>query len=78
MVTMTTVGYGDDIPVTMVGKIIASLCMLTGILFLAFPIILVGAEFEKYPPALTVSLALSLTFGPTPLTILWDALALLP
>jgi hypothetical protein len=45
IVTITTVGYGDTYPVTWLGKIIGGLTMLMGILVLAFPISLLGANF---------------------------------
>jgi len=47
IVSMTTVGYGDDVPVTPAGKIIASLTMMTGMLILALPISVIGSNFQK-------------------------------
>ena len=44
--TLTTVGYGDVFPLTWQGKIMGSLCMLSGILVLALPIVLVGNAFK--------------------------------
>ena len=37
IVTLTTVGYGDIAPLTAVGKLIASLAMLTGYSIIAVP-----------------------------------------
>ena len=45
MVTMTTVGYGDMSPVTPGGQFVATLTMITGLLVLALPITVVGANF---------------------------------
>lgn len=47
VVTMTTVGYGDNYPVTPVGKIIAVFTMISGIIILALPITVIGTNFSK-------------------------------
>jgi len=47
VVTMTTVGYGDCYPITLVGKIICMFTMLSGVLILALPITVVGSNFQK-------------------------------
>jgi hypothetical protein len=44
---MTTVGYGDDYPVTPLGKFIASLTMMSGSLILALPISVIGSNFQR-------------------------------
>jgi len=43
--TVTTVGYGDVYPVTVPGKMIASLTMLTGIIMIALPVGIVATAF---------------------------------
>eukprot|EP01059_Diplonema_ambulator_P006336 TRINITY_DN1607_c0_g1_i3.p1 TRINITY_DN1607_c0_g1~~TRINITY_DN1607_c0_g1_i3.p1 ORF type:complete len:890 (+),score=174.24 TRINITY_DN1607_c0_g1_i3:394-2670(+) len=45
IVTMTTVGYGDMVPVTALGKMVGSLSMMLGIMFMAMPIAIVGSYF---------------------------------
>ncbi|KAJ9451529.1 Potassium voltage-gated channel protein Shaker [Diplonema papillatum] len=45
--TLTTVGYGDDVPVSPLGKLVASVAMLTGIFVLAFPVILISYNYSK-------------------------------
>jgi len=47
LVTMTTVGYGDAVPYTPAGKIVATFTMISGLLILALPITVVGSNFSK-------------------------------
>ncbi len=47
IVTITTVGYGDIAPVTILGKILASMIMLTGFAILAVPTGFVTAELTR-------------------------------
>ncbi len=47
IVTVTTVGYGDIIPTTVLGKIISSLAMITGYAIIAVPTGIVTAEITK-------------------------------
>ncbi len=44
IITLTTVGYGDMVPVTIAGQFIASIIMLTGYSIIAIPTGIVGAE----------------------------------
>jgi len=47
IVTMTTVGYGDQYPITGWGKLIGCITMFTGLLVIALPVIIVGGNFEQ-------------------------------
>jgi len=47
IVTITTVGYGDVAPVTVLGKMMASVIMLTGFAILAVPTGVVTAELGR-------------------------------
>lgn len=47
VITITTVGYGDIVPVTVVGKFIASLMMLMGYSIIAVPTGIISVEIAK-------------------------------
>ncbi len=45
--TVTTVGYGDSIPISALGKIVASITTLLGIGVIAVPIGIIAAGFTE-------------------------------
>eukprot|EP00753_Platysulcus_tardus_P001233 PLAT11195.1.p1 GENE.PLAT11195.1~~PLAT11195.1.p1 ORF type:complete len:962 (-),score=537.95 PLAT11195.1:1455-4340(-) len=45
VVTMTTVGYGDQVPVTTAGRLVTCMAVIAGVLFLAMPFTIVGNNF---------------------------------
>lgn len=47
IVTLTTVGYGDVVPQTMVGRMIGALTMVMGLIVLALPIAIVATSFAE-------------------------------
>ena len=47
LVTMSTVGYGDLYPTTGGGKVVASLCILCGVVMIAMPISIIGTTFTR-------------------------------
>jgi voltage-gated potassium channel len=49
IVTMTTVGYGDLVPQTSIGKVLASLIMLIGYGIIAVPTGIVTVELARAP-----------------------------
>ena len=47
IVTITTLGYGDVTPVTLVGRLIASVTMVTGYVMLGLPVGIVATAFSE-------------------------------
>ncbi|KAJ9445599.1 Potassium voltage-gated channel protein Shaker [Diplonema papillatum] len=47
IVTVTTVGYGDIVPVTLLGYVVGISAMFCGLLIVAFPIIIIGSKFTE-------------------------------
>nr|WP_309486549.1 cyclic nucleotide-gated ion channel [Ancylobacter mangrovi] len=45
MATVTTVGYGDTYPVTLAGRVVAALTMITGIIMIALPVGIIATAF---------------------------------
>eukprot|EP00753_Platysulcus_tardus_P013838 PLAT3874.2.p1 GENE.PLAT3874.2~~PLAT3874.2.p1 ORF type:complete len:967 (+),score=427.38 PLAT3874.2:68-2968(+) len=45
LVTMSSVGYGNVVPLTMMGRAVTVIVMLFGVLYLAMPLTIVGSNF---------------------------------
>jgi voltage-gated potassium channel len=47
IVTLTTVGYGDVVPITTAGRVIAGITMLAGLMMLALPVGIIANAFSE-------------------------------
>ncbi|XP_035696616.1 potassium voltage-gated channel protein Shal-like [Branchiostoma floridae] len=48
IVTMTTLGYGDLIPMTPQGKLLAGVCALAGVILMSVPVTIIVTTFNRY------------------------------
>jgi len=46
IVTMTTVGYGDEVPAGTAGRLIGAACAVSGILTVAIPVPIIAGQFN--------------------------------
>ncbi len=45
---MTTVGYGDKVPVSVSGKVVGIFCAMTGLIVIAMPVPIIANNFGKF------------------------------
>lgn len=48
LITLTTVGYGNYVPTTVAGHVVAGACAFCGVLVLALPVGIIVSKFFKY------------------------------
>jgi voltage-gated potassium channel Kch len=47
IITITTVGYGDLVPISFPGKIIGAFALVFGVLLLSLPVAIIGNKFQE-------------------------------
>ena len=48
IIATTTIGYGDKVPMTFIGKVIGGMCAISGVLAIALPVPVVVSNFERF------------------------------
>lgn len=51
IVTIGTIGYGDVVPVTALGKLIATVTIFAGLVLMALPVGIIATGFRRTNPA---------------------------
>jgi hypothetical protein len=47
VVSLTTTGYGDEVPISALGKLVGAMTVVTGVLVLSFPTVILGGNFQE-------------------------------
>lgn len=48
VITMTTVGYGDMSPLSLIGQLMGGICAICGVLIIGLPVSVIGNNFSTY------------------------------
>ena len=48
IITMTTVGYGDKVPLGPMGKLVGTACAICGVLTLSIPVPIITGHFNRF------------------------------